>query len=50
MPVQPALHLIVSVAQGAPGKDSMYRQRSDTGLIEKVYGWAKSKNAVLFHR
>ncbi len=47
-PVQPALHLIVSVAQADPGKDSMYRQRSDTGLIEKVYGWAKSKNAVMF--
>src|SRR6185312_7576428 len=25
-PVQPALHLIVSVAQGTPGKDGMYRQ------------------------
>jgi hypothetical protein len=45
-PVQPALHLIVSVAQGLPGKDGMYRQRSDTGLIEKVYGWARSKNAI----
>ena len=47
-PVQPALHLIVSVAQGQPGKDGMYRQRSDTGLIEKVYGWARSKHAILF--
>jgi hypothetical protein len=47
-PVQPALHLIASVAQPEPGKDGMYRQRSDTGLIEKVYGWAKSKNAILF--
>src|SRR5512146_3174965 len=28
-PVVPALHLIVSVAQGLPGKDGMYRQRSD---------------------
>jgi hypothetical protein len=46
--VQPALHLVASVAQGAPGKDSMYRQRSDPDLIEKVYGWAKSKNAILF--
>jgi hypothetical protein len=45
-PVQPALHLIVSVAQGLPGKDGMYRQRSDTGLIEKVYGWARAKNAI----
>jgi len=47
-PVQRALHLIVAVAQGQPGKDGMYRQRSDTGLIEKVYGWARSKNAILF--
>jgi hypothetical protein len=46
--VQPALHLIVSVAQSQPGKDGMHRQRSDTGLIEKVYGWARSKNAILF--
>lgn len=46
--VQPALHLVAAVAQGLPGKDGMYRQRSDPGLIEKVYGWAKSKNAVLF--
>jgi len=46
-PVIPALHLIVSVAQGAPGKDGMYRQRSDTGLIEKVYGWAHQAHAIL---
>jgi hypothetical protein len=46
-PVVPALHLIVSVAQGAPGKDGMYRQRSDTGLIEKVYGWARQRHAIL---
>jgi hypothetical protein len=47
-PVQPALHLIVSVAQGLPGKDGMYRQRSDPGLIAKVYGWAQSKGALMF--
>ena len=40
--------MIASVAQPLPGKDGKYRQRSDTGLIEKVYGWAKSKNAILF--
>lgn len=45
-PVQPALHMIVSVAQRLPGKDGMYRQRSDTGLIERVYGWARSKGAI----
>ena len=45
-PVQPALHLIVSVAQGQPGKDSMYRQRSDPDLIEKIYGFAKQRGAI----
>lgn len=48
MPVVPALHLIVSVAQGAPGKDGMHRQRSDPDLIEKIYGFAKQKNAIMF--
>ena len=47
-PVQPALHLIAVVAQGTPGRDGKYRQRADTGLIEKVYNWAKGRNALLF--
>jgi len=47
-PVQPALHMIVSVAQANPGKDGKYRQRADSGLIERVYGWARSRNALLF--
>ena len=47
-PVQPALHLIAVVAQGAPGKDGGYRLRMDTSLINKVYGWAKQKNGLLF--
>lgn len=47
-PVQPALHLIAVVAQGAPGRDGKYRLRMDSSLIEKVYGWAKQKNAILF--
>ena len=42
-PVVPALHLIVSVAQGQPGKDGKYRQRSDPDLIEKIYGMAHSR-------
>jgi hypothetical protein len=45
-PVMPALHLIVSVAQPLPGKDSMYRQRSDPDLIEKIYGFAKARGAI----
>ena len=47
-PVQPALHLIAVTAQGAPGKDGMYRLRMDTSLINKVDGWAKQKNALMF--
>ena len=47
-PVMPALHLIAVVAQGAAGKDGMYRARMDSSLIEKVYGWAKQRNAILF--
>jgi hypothetical protein len=47
-PVQPALHLIAVVAQGAPGKDGKYRLRMPNSLIEKVYGWAKQKDAILF--
>src|SRR5207244_6356449 len=44
----PALHLIAVTAQGAPGRDGMYRLRMDTALVERVYGWAQRKNALLF--
>ena len=47
-PVQPALQLIASVAQGDAGKDGMYRYRVVPALIEKVYGWAHARNALLF--
>ncbi len=47
-PVQPALHLIAIVAQGAAGRDGKYRLRMDSALIEKVYGWARQKNALFF--
>jgi hypothetical protein len=47
-PVQPALQLIAVTAQRDPGRDSMYRLRMDTALIEKVYGWARQKHALLF--
>jgi len=48
MPVQPALHLIATVAQGSAGRDGMWRARMDSAMIEKVYGWAKQRNALLF--
>ncbi|WP_310570219.1 hypothetical protein [Gemmatimonas sp.] len=46
--VQPALHLITTVAQGDAGKDGKYRMRHGDALTEKVYGWAKERNALLF--
>ena len=47
-PVQPALHLVATVAQGQAGRDGMWRARMDSALIEKVYGWAKRRDALLF--
>lgn len=47
-PVQPALHLIVVVAQGAPGRDGKYRLRMPDTLVEKVSSWAAQRNALLF--
>jgi hypothetical protein len=47
-PVQPALHLIAVVAAADPGPSGKYRTRMDSALIKRVYGWAKSRNALLF--
>jgi hypothetical protein len=47
-PAQPALHLIVLVADAVPGTSGKYRTRHDSAMVEKVYGWAKSRNALLF--
>ena len=47
-PVQPALHLIAVVASDAPGPSGKYRTRMDSALIERVYGWAQRRNALLF--
>jgi hypothetical protein len=47
-PVVPAIHLVSVVAQGAPGTDGKWRRREGEAMIEKTYGWAKSKNGVLF--
>jgi hypothetical protein len=47
-PVQPALHLIAVVAQGAPGRDGKYRMRMTDSLIDMVSQWAAKKNALLF--
>jgi hypothetical protein len=47
-PVQPALHLIAVVAQGAPGKDGKYRMIMPDKIVNQVYGWAKEAGAVMF--
>jgi hypothetical protein len=47
-PVQPAFHLIAVVAQAEAGPSGKYRTIMRDALVETVYGWAKSKNAILF--
>jgi hypothetical protein len=47
-PVQPALHLIAVVAQAGPGSDGKYRLRMDSSMIERVAGWAKRRDALVF--
>ena len=47
-PVQPALQLIAVVASRTPGTAGKFRTRMDSALIEKVYGWAQQKHALLF--
>jgi len=47
-PVQPALHYIAVVASGDSGKDGKWRTRMDSAMIEKVYGWAQERHAILF--
>ena len=44
----PALHLIVTVAQGAAGRDGKWRMRMPDTLIERVSEWAQSRDALLF--
>jgi hypothetical protein len=47
-PVQPALHLIAVVAQSEPGKAGKYRMIMPDEIVNKVYGWAKEANCILF--
>jgi hypothetical protein len=48
VPVQPALHLIAVVAQGAPGRDGKYRMIMPDKIVNQVYGWAKEAGAIMF--
>ncbi len=47
-PALPALHVIALVADATPGTSGKYRTRHDSATIEKVYGWARSRNALMF--
>jgi hypothetical protein len=46
--VLPALHLIVTVAQGKPGADGAYRLRHSDAVIEQVMGWAEERGWIVF--
>jgi hypothetical protein len=46
-PVIPAIHLVAVVAQGAAGPDGGWRRRESADMIEKSYGWAKSRKGLL---
>jgi len=46
-PVLPALELIATVAQGAPGKSGLYRARMPDSLIERVMGWAEAHHYLV---
>lgn len=47
-PVQPALHLIATMAAGDPGPDGLYRVRMSGRRIDQVKEWADRRNALLF--
>lgn len=47
-PVLRALHLIVTVAQGEPGRDGAFRLRHGDALIGQVAEWAESRGWLLF--
>jgi hypothetical protein len=48
LPVQPALHLIAVVAQGAPGKAGQYRMIMPDKVVNQIYDWAKEEKFIMF--
>ncbi|MBL0358946.1 MAG: hypothetical protein IPP72_19685 [Chitinophagaceae bacterium] len=44
----PALHLIVTTAQGAAGKDGKYRLRMPFKQVDTIMEWARQINALVF--
>jgi hypothetical protein len=47
-PVQPALHLVATVAQADSGRDGKYRFKMADTLVERVASWAATRNALVF--
>ncbi|MCX6215935.1 hypothetical protein [Spirosoma sp.] len=47
-PILPALHLVATSAQGAPGKDGGYRMRMSDKTIKKVLKWGNDHKAIVF--
>ena len=47
-PVIPALHMIVTVASGTPGKNGLFRTQMFDSLTNTVYEWAKAKKGLMF--
>jgi hypothetical protein len=46
--VMPALHLIVTVAQGKPGGGGKYRLRMGDSVINEVARWAEERGWIMF--
>ncbi len=46
--VQPALHMIVTVAQASAGSDGKYRLRMTDSLMERVARWAEERGWLFF--
>ena len=46
--VRPALHMIVTVAQGHPGADGKYRLRMTDSVMERVARWAEERGWLFF--
>ena len=47
-PVMPALHYIVTTAQGSPGPSGKFRLRMPNKEIDKVMAMAEEFNAIVF--
>lgn len=48
LPIQPALHLVATSAQGSPGKDGKYRLRMSDKTIKNVLRWGNEHKALVF--